>query len=55
VCQSCIDIDKRIEQQRQLLHSITDFMEVERINRFIAKLYGDRVRFHKNPQIWTGY
>jgi hypothetical protein len=41
VCQSCIEIDKRIEQQRQLLHSTTDPSEVDRIYRLIAQLYGD--------------
>jgi hypothetical protein len=48
VCQSCVDIDNRIEQQRKLLHSTTDPAEVERIYRLIAQLYGDRVRLHQN-------
>lgn len=49
VCQSCIEIDKQIERQRQLLHSTTDPSEVERIYRLIAQLYGDKVRLHQNP------
>ena len=48
VCQSCVDIDNRIEQQRKTLHSTTDPAEVERIYRLIAQLYGDRVRLHQN-------
>jgi hypothetical protein len=50
VCQSCIDIDKRVDQHRQLLRSITDTLEIERINRLIGELYRDRVRLHQNPQ-----
>ena len=49
VCQSCIEIDKQIERQRQLLHSTTDPSEVERVYRLIAQLYGDKVRLHQNP------
>jgi len=48
VCQSCVDIDNRIEQQRKLLHSTMDPAEVERIYRLIKQLYGDRVRLHEN-------
>jgi len=48
VCQSCVDIDNRIEQQRKMLHSTTDPAEVERIYRLITRLYGDRVRLHQN-------
>jgi hypothetical protein len=51
VCQSCIDIDKRIDQLRQLVRSTTDPSEIERINRLIAELYRERVRSHKNPQM----
>lgn len=48
--QSCIDIDKRIDQLRQLVRSTTDPLEIERINRLIAELYRERVRSHKNPE-----
>ncbi len=48
--QSCLDIDKRVERIRELLRSTTDPMEIERINRLIAKLYADRARFHQNPE-----
>jgi len=41
MCQSCIEIDKRIERHRDLLRSTTDPAEIERINRLIEKLYAD--------------
>jgi hypothetical protein len=50
MCQSCIDIDKQIERYRELLRSITELVEIERINQLIVKLYGDRVRLHRNPE-----
>jgi hypothetical protein len=49
MCQSCIDIDKRIDQYRQSLRSTTDSLERGRINRLITELYADRVRLHQNP------
>jgi hypothetical protein len=49
MCQSCIEIDKKIEQYRELQRSTSDQAEVERINRLIAQLYVDRVRLHRNP------
>ena len=50
MCESCEQIDKRIEQLRQTLPSITDPPEVERIHRQIAEMYRERVRSHKNPE-----
>jgi uncharacterized protein (UPF0332 family) len=50
MCQSCIDIDKRIEQLRKSLRSTTDLLEIERLHLAIAELYRERVRSHKNPQ-----
>ena len=50
MCQSCVDIDKLIEKQRNLLLSTTDPAEVERIYQRIAQLYGDRVRLHQNSE-----
>jgi hypothetical protein len=50
VCQSCIDIDKRIDEYRQALRSTTDLTAIDRIRQTIAQLYADRVRFHQNPQ-----
>jgi hypothetical protein len=50
MCESCVEIDKRIDQHRQSLRSITDPSEIERINQLIANLYFDRVRFHRNPE-----
>ena len=50
MCQSCVEIDERVERHRELLRSTTDPAEIERINRLIAKLYVDRVRLHQNPE-----
>jgi hypothetical protein len=50
MCQSCVDIDKQVEQYRELLRSTQDQNEIERINRLIASLYADRVRLHRNPE-----
>jgi hypothetical protein len=49
MCQSCVDINKRVERHRELLRSTTDPAEIERIKRLISQLYADRVRFHQNP------
>ena len=48
MCQSCVDIDKRIGMIRALLRRTTDPAEVERINRQIIDLYGERLRLHRN-------
>jgi hypothetical protein len=50
MCESCIDIDKRIEQLRKSLGPTTDLSEIERIHLAIAELYRERVRSHQNPQ-----
>ena len=50
MCQSCVEIDKQIEQYRELLRSTRDQKEIERISSMIAKLYGDRVLLHRNPE-----
>ena len=50
MCQSCIDIDREIENHRKKLQGNTDQSEVQRINELIAKLYADRVRLHRNPE-----
>jgi hypothetical protein len=50
VCESCVEIDRRIEQYRQLLPLTLHPSEREHIDRLIAELYRDRVRLHKNPQ-----
>jgi hypothetical protein len=39
MCQSCVDIDKRIDKFRALLGRTTDPAEIERINR--QSSYGD--------------
>jgi hypothetical protein len=48
MCQSCEEIDKKIEHYRRLLRSITDDETVGTINRLIAKLYAERVLRHQN-------
>jgi hypothetical protein len=50
MCQSCVDINKRVERHRELLRATTDPTEIERIKRLIAQLYSDRVRLHQNPE-----
>jgi hypothetical protein len=45
-----VEIDKQIDQYRELLRSKSDQKEIERISRLIAKLYGDRVLLHRNPE-----
>jgi hypothetical protein len=50
MCQSCVEIDKRIERYRELFRWTTDPPEIERINRLIAKLYAERVRLHQSPE-----
>jgi hypothetical protein len=50
MCQSCVEIDRRVERYRELLRSTTDPAEIERINRLIAQLYAERVRLHQNPE-----
>jgi hypothetical protein len=50
MCQSCVDIDKRLDKFRALLRKGTDPAEVERINRQIIHLYGERIRLHRNEE-----
>jgi hypothetical protein len=50
MCQSCVEIDKRVERQRELSRSTIDQAEIERINRLIAELYAERVRMHQDPE-----
>jgi K+/H+ antiporter YhaU regulatory subunit KhtT len=50
MCQSCVEIDKRIERHRELLRLTTDPAEIERIKRLIAELYVDRVRLHQSSE-----
>ena len=50
MCQSCVEIDKRVERHQELLRSTTDPAEIERIKRLIAGLYADRARLHQNPE-----
>jgi hypothetical protein len=49
-CQSCLEIDKRVEQHLKLLRLTTDPAEIERTERLISELYADRVRLHQNQE-----
>jgi hypothetical protein len=49
MCQSCVEIDKRVERHLDELRSTTDQAEIERTKRLISELYADRVRLHQNP------
>jgi hypothetical protein len=49
MCQSCIEIDNRIEEHRKRLKT-ADASEIKRVNELIAQLYAERVRSHQNPQ-----
>jgi hypothetical protein len=50
MCQSCVEIDKRVERHKELLRSTTDPAEIERIKRLIAALYADRAWLHQNSE-----
>jgi hypothetical protein len=50
MCQSCLEIDKRVEQHLKLLRLTTDPAEIERTERLISELYADRVRLHQNQE-----
>jgi hypothetical protein len=50
MCQSCLDIDKKIDDLRRQLDLTPDVKEVERLTRQIIELYGDRVRLHRNEE-----
>ncbi|MGA3140354.1 MAG: hypothetical protein ABSD09_15940 [Xanthobacteraceae bacterium] len=50
MCESCVQIDDRIEECRRALGKITDLSVIERTNKAITELYADRVRLHKNPE-----
>ena len=50
MCQSCVEIDKRIDKFRALLRGTTDHAEIEHINREIIDLYGERIRLHRNEE-----
>jgi hypothetical protein len=50
MCESCVEIDARIALHRQSMRSMTDPSEIERINRQIIQLYGERVRLHRNEE-----
>jgi len=50
MCQSCVEIDNRVERHLELLRSTTDPAEIERIKRLISELYADRARLHQSPE-----
>lgn len=54
MCESCVEIDARIDLHRELLRATTDPSERGRINRLITELYAERVRLHRNPDDLSG-
>jgi hypothetical protein len=54
MCESCLEIDKRIEQYRQLLPLSLHASEREHIIRVVGKLDRERVRLHENLQMRYG-
>ena len=51
MCQSCVEIDKQVERNRESLRSMAlTKSEAERINQLIVKLYADRVRLHRSEE-----
>jgi hypothetical protein len=54
MCESCLEINKRIEQYRQLLPSSLHPSEREHINRVVGTLQRERVRLHENLQMRYG-
>jgi hypothetical protein len=50
MCEACIEIDKRIEQYRQLLPLTILPSERELIDLLIERLCEERTGLHKNPQ-----
>jgi hypothetical protein len=60
MCQSCVEIDKRVERHCELSRSTTDTAEIERVNRLISKLRADRVgciktRSGRPPQLAASF
>ena len=51
MCESCVQIDKRIDQYRMVSRSTTDPKEIELIDQLVAHLYAERVRQHQNPKL----
>jgi hypothetical protein len=49
MCDICIEIDKRVEEDGPALRKTTDLPTIDRINLAISQLYADRVRLHQNP------
>jgi hypothetical protein len=54
MCGSCLEIDKRIEQYRQLLSLTLQASDRAHINELIPRLYLDRVWLHTNPHAEIG-
>jgi hypothetical protein len=50
MCESCTEIDKRIEQYRHLLPLAILPADREIIDRLIERLREERTRSHENPQ-----
>jgi hypothetical protein len=50
MCESCVEIDQKIDRHREQLRSMSEAAEIERVNQLIVQLYADRVRLHKSPE-----
>jgi hypothetical protein len=50
MCQSCVDIDEKVELFLQVLRLTKDPAEVDRLNRLITDLHADRARMHRNEE-----
>jgi hypothetical protein len=46
MCENCVEIDKKIERYRRIIHSISDRSTVERSNELIAILEGQKAALH---------
>jgi hypothetical protein len=46
MCQSCVEIDKKIERYRRLQRSITDQLTIETIEKLMAGLFAQKDSLH---------
>jgi hypothetical protein len=54
MCESCLEINERLEQYRQLLQLNLHSKEREYIDRVVGTLDRERVRLHENLQMRYG-
>jgi hypothetical protein len=46
MCDKCKQLDIKLEQYRRIVHSITDEMTIERINKAIDEAVSERAGLH---------